>query len=225
LMCAPLAQAAIIRPAGELRPATAGVLAETDIVDAGWVFRAICAAAPGGLGRSERYDVTEPAQAGLIEAMQEAADRDRIAACYASGFRVLFDEYVPLLAEYEQRWGDRAWAATALFMHVLSTHADSHIMRKHGGERAESVRNRAGFYWRSLSIAAAPQAMTPDLIAFDKELKMSGENPGTSADLVVGSLLAERLMNMSHIDVAVHGGLERSGRKRRENPHERMSFS
>src|SRR5262249_53407824 len=89
LLCAPLAAAAE-RELADLHEAVARVLRALDVADAELSFRAIVAAAPGGLGRAERHDVFEPASVTLRQAMAEAADRDRIARQYASDFDDVF---------------------------------------------------------------------------------------------------------------------------------------
>ena len=89
LLCAPLAAAAETATTN-LRAAVADMLENLDIADAEPVFQAIALAAPGGLGQVERHDVRAPA-AGAAQAMAEAADRDRIAQQYSTGFADIFD--------------------------------------------------------------------------------------------------------------------------------------
>src|SRR5262245_24792635 len=85
LLCAPLAAAAEQDPA-DLRGALATILADLDVADADLAFRAITLAAPGGLGRVEQHDVRARAAVTLAAAMAAAADRDRIARQFTTGF-------------------------------------------------------------------------------------------------------------------------------------------
>ena len=96
LLCAPLAATADIR-AADLRAALAQVLEALDIQDAELAFRAIARAAPAGLGRAERHDVTETASVSLKDAMTEASSRDRIARQYVSDFEDIFERGEPVL--------------------------------------------------------------------------------------------------------------------------------
>src|SRR5262245_59162273 len=84
LLCAPLAQAALETPVGELRRSLHKVLAALSVDDAAAAFEAISLANPGGLGEAAEHDVRTPPVVTLLEAMRIAADRDRIAAQYVT---------------------------------------------------------------------------------------------------------------------------------------------
>jgi 5,6,7,8-tetrahydromethanopterin hydro-lyase len=71
-------------------------------------------------------------------------------------------------------------------MNFLRRFADSHLARKFGARVAAAVRREA---------RALPNARTA-LLRFDRALKHRGLNPGTTADLVVASLLAWRLVSI-----------------------------
>ena len=55
-------------------------------------------ATPGGLGDAPEHDVRAPARVSLREAMAAAAHRDSIASEYATGYAIVFDTGLPLLA-------------------------------------------------------------------------------------------------------------------------------
>jgi triphosphoribosyl-dephospho-CoA synthase len=190
LLCAPLAAAAEQRPP-DLRTAVAQVIDATDIQDAKLAFRAIALARPGGLGRVARHDVHEPAQVSLRAAMAEAADRDRIARQYASGFEDVFVTGQDALASARGR--TPAWATTTVYLAFLSAFPDSHVTRKHSAGVAEDVRRSARDFYDRLQTAADPAPLLPDLLAWDRVLKDRDINPGTSADLTVATLFAGRL--------------------------------
>jgi len=195
LLCAPLAAAAEA-PAPDLRIALARVLRELDVSDAELAFRAIAAAAPGGLGRAERHDVFEPASVTLRDAMAEAADRDRVAGQYASDFHDVFALGEPVLEAALARGGERKWATLAVFLGFLSMFPDSHIVREHGPHIAEEVRGKAMRLREQLEAARDPAKLLPELLAYDRSLQERSVNPGTSADLTVATLFASRLRNI-----------------------------
>jgi triphosphoribosyl-dephospho-CoA synthase len=195
LLCAPLAAAAELR-AADLREALARVLRELDVADAELAFRAIVAAAPGGLGRAERHDVFGPAHVTLRQAMAEAADRDRIARQYVSDFDDVFGLGEPVLRAARARGSERKWATLAVFLGFASAFCDSHIVREHGAETAEEVRRTAAHLRKRLDAARDPGEILPELLAYDRSLKQRSVNPGTSADLTVATLFANRLRNI-----------------------------
>jgi triphosphoribosyl-dephospho-CoA synthase len=193
LLCAPLVQAVLeASVAGDLRARLAQVLRRAERDDADWVFRAIRLAAPAGLGRSEHHDVAAAAVAPLAEVMAYAAPRDRIAWQYATDFAGLFAA-ARLFADLEVRWGDAAWAASALFMDLLARHPDTHITRKQGEETAFAVSRRALPLAAALLGCAQPAVMQDALLRLDQELKRDAINPGTTADLTVAALFIGRL--------------------------------
>jgi triphosphoribosyl-dephospho-CoA synthase len=190
LLCAPLAAAAEQRPA-DLRAALSDRLDGLDVEDARLAFRAITLASPGGLGTLARHDVRAPATISLRDAMAEAADRDRIARQYVTGFE---DVFVTGEAARSRRI-DRNEATLAVFLAFLSAFADSHIVRKHGMAIAEEVRQTASQFYARLQSAESAHLMQ-DLLRWDQELKDRDINPGTSADLTVATLFVAHVRNV-----------------------------
>src|SRR5215467_6974111 len=119
LLCAPLA-AAVELEVRELREALVRVLDDLDIRDADEAFTAIVQASPAGLGRAERHDVFAAAQVTLKEAMAQAADRDRIARQYATGFADVFGLGMQVDAAAATRWSDAKMAALAVYLGFLA---------------------------------------------------------------------------------------------------------
>lgn len=193
LLSAPLAQAALSAPGPNLRQRLEGVLNDLTIGDAEQAFAAIRLANPGGLGGSARHDVRHPPTATLRAAMEEARDRDRIAAQYSTGFADIFEIGLPRLAEGRQRWPEPEWTTTAVYLAFLAAFPDSHILRKFDGSTAHAVMEQARTLEQRFRHAADPHAFLGDLQAFDGTLKDRGINPGTSADLTVAVLFASQL--------------------------------
>jgi triphosphoribosyl-dephospho-CoA synthase len=192
LLCAPLAAAAE-HEIFDLRTSLVEVLRGLDRKDAELTYRAIVLAGPAGLGRSGSHDVLGPATGSLLEAMTEAADRDRIARQYATSFSDIFDLGLPGLQATARQHPDLRWATLATYLEFLSAFPDTHIVRKHGSHAAEKVCRAAAVLQRSLQETEHPETMLAGLLSWDAALKADGINPGTSADLTVATLFANRL--------------------------------
>ena len=78
-------------------------------------------------------------------------------------------------------------------MEFLSTFTDSHIVRKYGTDTAEYVRSERKEYAPILRAATT----RPSCSDFDRLLKGRGLNPGTTADFVVATLYADKLIALS----------------------------
>ncbi len=195
LLAAPLAQAALTGT-GPLRDRLRRVLADLTVTDAELAFRAIALAAPAGLGRMEEHDVHAPATLTLLAAMQEARDRDRIAMQYATGYADVFETGAPRLAELTHRGASFEEATECLFLDLLATVPDTHVARKYGLEKAEKLRRRASELRNELESDHASKLIRTHLGDLDTELKYNGINPGTTADIVVASLLSLWLMRL-----------------------------
>jgi len=192
LLCAPLAAAAE-REIPDLRTSLVEVLQGLDRKDAELTYRAIVFAAPAGLGRSGRHDVFGPATGSLLDAMSEAADRDRIARQYATNFSDIFDVGLPRLDATSRQDPDPRWATLATYLEFLSAFPDTHIVRKYVSAAAEKVCQAAAGLKLSLQTTEHPETMLADILSWDAALKADGINPGTSADLTVATLFASRL--------------------------------
>lgn len=186
LLCAPLAHAALHSvPDEPLRRALGRVLERLSVADAEAAYRAIAAANPGGLGKAREHDVLEPPKVTLGEAMAAAADRDRIALQYVTGFEDVFAS----AEAYRSRPSGRE-AVEDVYLGLLSLFRDSHVVRKFGVETAETVRREAAAFSEGLDHQPDRERA---LDAFDLHLKARGLNPGTTADLTVAAVFAAGL--------------------------------
>src|SRR5262249_16165715 len=158
-------------------------------------FAAIAQASPAGLGRVGRHDVSAPPQVTLKQAMAEAADRDRVARQYATGFADVFGVGMPRHAA-AARWSDPRFAALRVYLGFLSRFPDSHILRKYGADTAAEVCRAAQKFDAMLEQTDDPVRLIPELLAWDETLKARGLNPGTSADLTVATLFGIRLQSV-----------------------------
>jgi triphosphoribosyl-dephospho-CoA synthase len=190
LLSAPLVRAEATRRADEpLRPGTERVLAGLDVNDATATFAAIVEAHPGGLGDAPEHDVRAPARVSLRDAMAAAAHRDSIASEYASGYAIVFDTGLPLLAEALRAGAPTLDAIVSLYLGLLASHPDTLIERKAGAAAAQAVS------------AAAREVRdgTRALEEFDASLRGPDHrlNPGTTADLVAATLLVALLTGLT----------------------------
>ncbi len=186
LLFAPLVRAAATRAADEtLRSATERVLAQLGVNDAAAAFAAIVQARPGGLGDAPQHDVRAPASVSLRAAMAAAAHRDSIASEYATGYAIVFDDGLPLLADALRERASTLEAIGSLHVGLLAARPDTLIERKAGREAARAV------------TAAAREVRDGKRSLADFDASLRGDehrlNPGTTADLVAGTLLAALL--------------------------------
>lgn len=196
LLCAPLIKAVEqydCHP--DLRNALTVVLNGTTVDDADWVYKAIRLAAPGGLGESVEQDVYTAPSITLRDAMQISSHKDRIALQYITGFKDVFDFGVLRYNAGFNRWGKQEWAAVWVYTGLLSLYPDSHIERKYGEQYSELVITRMLALDNALADSSKPELLMTLFADVDREFKLKGINPGTSADLTVATILAVLLMN------------------------------
>jgi triphosphoribosyl-dephospho-CoA synthase len=196
LLAAPLANAAFSPDDGDLESRLRLTLQGLSLDDAREVYRAIRETKPGGLGDAPEHDVAAEPRVTLLEAMQAAEMRDRIAWNYAHGFADIFSLGLKWLAHARERWTEPSWAVTRVYLGFLAHLPDTLIERKFGTRTAALVREEAGPIEASFTECPAPEAMTAPLAAFDQALKERCLNPGTSADLTVATLFAAALMDL-----------------------------
>lgn len=197
LLCAPIAVAVEQQPEAThpeaLRAAIGEVLAGLRLADAEHAYRAIARANPGGLGEVPAEDVRAAPSIDLRAAMALSAGRDLIARQYRDGYADLFGIALPALGPgfacpQGHACGSPDAATTAavqrLYLALLGSFADSHIVRQHGEAVAQTVMASAQA-WRG----ADGMDASPAFAAWDESLKARGINPGTSADLTVATLM------------------------------------
>ena len=191
LLAAPLFEAVkYLTVSVSLQQAVERVLKETTLADANWVFKAIALANPGGLGHSEHQDVHREASVTLVEAMDLAKDKDRIAAQYAMGYKDIFTVAILMYNSSMDRCCDPRVASLSVYAGLLSHFPDSHIERKYGKKYSDLVQNKMENIAIRLLGSDDFSAIEETLYEIDSEFKGLGINPGTTADLTVTTLLA-----------------------------------
>ncbi|MEO8690804.1 MAG: triphosphoribosyl-dephospho-CoA synthase [Solirubrobacteraceae bacterium] len=183
LLLAPLARAALL--GAPLRERAEEVLGGLTLDDARAAFAAIRTAGAGALDEPVEHDVHDEPTLALREAMAIAAERDSVAAEYATGYSLTFELGLPALAAaLDDGLGPRP-ATVQLFLTLLAAVPDTLVARKRSHGAAERV--AAG--------AARVLAGQATLEEFDASLRQDGNalNPGTTADLVTTVLFVALL--------------------------------
>jgi triphosphoribosyl-dephospho-CoA synthase len=194
MLVAPLAHALINLPEHQsLQARLKLVLPALSIGDAVNCYQAINIAQPGGMGEVEAQDVGQTPQVTLIEAMRLAAARDSIAAEYISNYQSIFSYNIEIYKEFMSRWGSETWAATAVYLRQLLRQPDTLIIRKNGLLKAREISDMIAPLADQVLAAADPTRYENALIALDGQLKTSGINPGTTADMTVATLFVAKL--------------------------------
>lgn len=194
LLCAPLIHAHYARaPQQSLRDALREVLEQTTVQDACDVYQAIAVSQAGNLGRVADQDIASTPTVTLKQAMCLASDWDLVAKQYCNDFEQVFRLALPALLEFRNKWGHNNYAVTGVFLMLLAEYPDSLVARKFGLEAAEQVRCDAEALYAVFSKTEEPGEFTDSLLGMDQSLKQKGFNPGTTADLVVASILAANL--------------------------------
>lgn len=202
LLAAPLARAAEMT--GGLRDNLAAALDGMTLKDTKAVFEAIVLAAPGGLGSADAHDVRDEPNVHLLEAMREAAGRDRIARQYVTRFDDVFGIGAATFDAAVSRGESGMWPTVFAYMAFLAGFPDSHIARKHGDGIASQVQKEAVAVQAALDTADGETSRSRLLAEFDRRLKARDINPGTSADLTVACLFVHLLG--VHLHNRVDGG-------------------
>lgn len=193
LLFAPVARAAAVAAAGppgerDLEASLEQVLQATTVRDAELAYEAIRTAEPGGLGTVDEQDVSGRPTVPLREAMGLAADRDAVAAQYATGYRLARSVGVPAVRSARDEGLGWTEAALRCFGRLLAERPDSLLARKFGREEAESIRAEA-----SRLLEAGPPgspATEAGWEELDRRLRSASppRNPGTTADLTAAAL-------------------------------------
>lgn len=188
LLLAPLAAVPGKTPLS--REAVRCVLDATVLQDVAQIYEAIGVAAPGGLGRVDRHDVTRPPDADLRTVMSAAAEHDLVARQFAFDFAELFELALPRLEHALAIAPSLAESLVELHLQLMAAAPDTLIARKAGAEVAEDAARRA-----MQVLAAGPPGSAERAAAvgeLDFWLRSDGRrrNPGATADLVAATLFA-----------------------------------
>ncbi|MAG92499.1 MAG: triphosphoribosyl-dephospho-CoA synthetase [Planctomycetaceae bacterium] len=187
LLLAPLA--AVPREQ-HLQEGITDVLQATTRQDAALVYEAIRVANPGGMGRVDEQDLSMQPEGTLVEVMRLAAERDLVAAEYASAFDITVETGAPFLSQLENFVEHWEAMIVTLQLILMRDHPDTLIARKCGAETAIECSRRAR---AALKAGGLGSTLGREQIAqLDKWLRSDDNrrNPGTTADLIAAALFA-----------------------------------
>src|SRR3954470_24290540 len=191
LLLAPLARAAL--RGGPLRGAVESELGALTLDDARAAYEAIRLAGAGGLDEPVEHDVRAAPTVSLREAMAAAADRDSVAAEYATAFALTFERGLPALRRAAADGLAPRAAVVEAFLALLAAGTDTLVARKRGRAAAERVSAGAADVLAAGGVRT--EAGRAALAEFDAALRADGNalNPGTTADLVTAVLFVALL--------------------------------
>lgn len=189
LLLAPLAKASGTDPSHNLQAAVRPILRDLTVEDARKAYQAINMAKPSGMGRSKRHDLSEvKVEITLLQAMEEARDRDSLAGEYVSDYNITFGTGLPVLRRTLAQGVNLSEAIVQTFLSILSEVPDTLIARKKGITAAQDVSKQANRILKNGGIFGAKR----EIQEFDRTLRDEKHslNPGTTADLIAAVLFA-----------------------------------
>lgn len=193
LLCAPVIQSYIDFNALDLRDCIKKTLSATSVKDTHDLCAAINISSPGGLGDSDMYDTVSYPNASIKQIMDYSREYDRISYQYSHNFTDIFDFIIPKLEFLNQRYKSLDISLSLLFIEILAKIPDSHISRKFGDKIAKKTSNNAYDLLKILDREHDPDYLAKALNNLDYEYKKKGINPGTTADLLVASLMIYKI--------------------------------
>ena len=193
LLCAPVIQSYIDFNNLDLREGIKKTLSTTSIKDTHDLCAAINISSPGGLGDSDMYDTASYPNASIKQIMDYSQEYDRISYQYSHNFSDIFDFIIPKLEFLNRRYESLDISLSLLFIEILAKIPDSHISRKFGDKIAKKTSNNAHDLLKILDREYDPDYLAKALNNLDYEYKKKGINPGTTADLLVASLMIYKI--------------------------------
>ena len=172
------------------------VMKHTTVEDSISVSEAIANVSPGGLGKVDQYDVTEPSlenelrsdDVNLLKLMDIYQERDSVCFELALGYPITIKTGLAALKWSLAIRNDINLAIIDAYLAILSKYPDTLVKRKFGVEIAERISKRAS------DIINVGGALTlegrRELEELDIELREAEEkiNPGTTADIIASTI-------------------------------------
>jgi len=159
------------------------------VQDAENTYTAIRLAHAGGLGEVADQDINSTPTITLLQAMEQAKNRDLIAAQYCNNYNDIFQIGLQKLTDQIICGETVEWATTFAYLYLLSHYPDTLIARKQGEETATKVSSKAQSFIDNVNNINKIDTFEAALNAWDNELKTNAINPGTTADLVASCLV------------------------------------
>jgi triphosphoribosyl-dephospho-CoA synthase len=177
------------------------VVESTTPEDAVEVYDAIALVSPGGLNRSKKLDVNDPASkkkildegVTLFDTFEIASSYDSVASEWVHNYPITFDLGYPYFVKQLEETGDINTATVHAFLKILAEVPDTFICRKVGQAKAESISAEAG---RVLKEGGLATTLGRNLLQkLDSKLRKPEHNlsPGTTADITEAVLAINNL--------------------------------
>ena len=195
LLCAPIIHACIYFNNLTMREGIKKTLSSSTVKDTQDLCMAINISAPGGLGTREIYDTASKPTVNILEIMNHSASYDRISYQYSHDYSDIFDFIIPRLVLLNKKHNSLDISLSLMFMEILAKIPDSHISRKFDDKIAKKTSNNASDLLKILDREYSPDYLADRLNNLDYEYKKKGINPGTTADLLVASLMIYKIFS------------------------------
>ncbi|NHJ83901.1 MAG: hypothetical protein FK734_00480 [Asgard group archaeon] len=179
-----------------LHQSIAEVMKHTTVEDAIAVSEGIQKISPGGMGKVEKYDVTESSfktelltdNITLLDLMSQCKHRDNICLELSENYPITFDTAIPAFKRTMILSKDINLAIIDAYLAILANHPDTLVSRKFGFEKALDIADRAKAIIKlggSLTVDGHRELEELDIELREEEDKI---NPGTSADLIASTV-------------------------------------
>ena len=195
LLCAPIIHACIYFNNLTMREGIKKTLSSSTVKDTQDLCMAINISAPGGLGTREIYDTASKPTVSILEIMNHSASYDRISYQYSHDYSDIFDFIIPRLVFLNKKHNSLDISLSLMFMEILAKIPDSHISRKFDDKIAKKTSNNASDLLKILDREYSPDYLADRLNNLDYEYKKKGINQGTTADLLVASLMIYKIFS------------------------------
>jgi len=121
--------------------------------------------------------------------MSLSSEYDQISNQYSNYFTDIFNFIIPTLHNSMSEIKDTKYAISYSFLKILEKYPDSHITRKYGHKIAKKTSKEASDLIKILDGDTRHESWGKNLMSLDKHFKMTRVNPGTTADLLVVSMM------------------------------------
>ena len=193
LLCAPIAHALLNYKEMSLKEAITKTIDNATSDDTVKICEAINIANPGGLGDVLDYDTKSMPAVKLREIMSYSAQYDRISYQYHNNYQDILDFIIPSLDKNMIKYKSSDISISMTYLQILGKIPDSHISRKLGEEIAKKTSNHVNDLLKIQDKDCSEDYLVKQLNDLDYEYKKKGINPGTTADLLVASLMIHRI--------------------------------
>jgi triphosphoribosyl-dephospho-CoA synthase len=170
------------------------IISNSSIDDTVNLFKAIKMSNPGGLGTVNKYDINDENsirdiikdKITLSKIFELSKDYDLISSEYSTGFTIILEEGLPYFLESFSKYHDLNTATVNTFLHLLSIHPDTLIIRKSGVDSANYVSYHASKILEKGGISTGAGLQLTSKLDAELQKKKGELNPGTTADLIAG---------------------------------------